>query len=65
MKELSFLSFSYNLVNIYFWRKTLIKTDDLPNRAREVSVEIARRKKVLNISVCGVDLTTAVLLLDP
>ena len=62
---MSFLSFWYNLVNIYFWRKTLIKTDDLPNRAREVSVEITRRKKVLNISVCGVDLTTAVLLLDP
>lgn len=65
MKLLSFLSFWYNLVNIYFWRKTLIKTDDLPSRAREVSVEMARRKKVLNISVCGVDLTLAVLLLDP
>ena len=42
---LSFLSFWYNLVNIYFWRKTLIKTDDLPNRARDVSVEMARRKR--------------------
>ena len=42
---LSFLSFWYKLVNIYFWRKTLIKTDDLPNRARDVSVEMARRKR--------------------
>ena len=65
MKEFSFLSFWYNPVNIYFWRKTLTKTDGLPSRAREVSVETARRTRLFNISVCGVDLATAMLLLDP